>query len=65
MTKATLIIKGNISLGLTDSSEAQSIITKHGSVQAGKVLDKPIVLHLDLKVARRRLSSSDSYEETL
>jgi hypothetical protein len=30
---------------------------KHGSAQAGIILEKPKVLHLDQKAARRRLSS--------
>jgi hypothetical protein len=36
---------------------------KHGSIQAGMVLEKPGVLHLDPKAARKKLSSTGSQEE--
>ena len=39
--------------------------TKHGSVQADTVLEELTALHLDLKVARRGLSSAGNQEEAL
>jgi hypothetical protein len=39
---------------------------KHGSIQADMVLEKELrVLHLDKKIAKIRLSSTDSQEEGL
>ena len=67
MTKATLI-KDTIQLGLDTGSEVQSIIIMVGSMascKAATVLEKELrVLHLDLKAAKRRLSSVGSQKET-
>ena len=68
MTKVTFI-NDNISLELACSFHGSVHYhhgRKHGGKQADKVLEKELrVLHLDLKVARRRLFSTDSQEETL
>jgi hypothetical protein len=58
MTKATLI-KSNISLWLAYRFRGSVHCDhggKNGSMQADLVLEKPRVLHLDLKAARRRVS---------
>jgi hypothetical protein len=62
MTK-TSPIKENVQLGLAYSfrgSVHYHLGRKHGSIQVDMVLEEQRVLHLDLKAARRRLSSTGS-----
>ena len=66
MTKATLI-KENMYLGWFIVSKVQFTIIMSGNVaamQADILLEELRVLHLDLKAARRRLSSTGSKEGT-
>jgi hypothetical protein len=43
-----------------------SPLSKHGSTQADKVLEKDVrILHLDPKTARKRMSSADSWKKAL
>jgi hypothetical protein len=65
--KATLI-KENIYLGLAYRFRGSVHCHhggNHGIMEADLVLEEPRVLHLDLKAARRRLTSAGSQEETL
>jgi hypothetical protein len=67
MTKATLI-KENISLRLAYSFRGLVLYhhgRKYGIMKADMVLEELRVLHLELKAARRRLSSTSSQEEIL
>jgi hypothetical protein len=66
MTKVTPIME-NISLGLAYIFRGlvHYYGRKHNIVQADMVLEELMVLHLDPKAAKRRLSSAGSQEEGL